>query len=118
MSRWFRFFIVMLLGVGLGLLYGWVIDPVEYIDTYPGTLREDYKADFVLMIAEAYHYERDIELAVGRLGFLGNAPPESHLDSTLYFAVQSGYSASDLELLRELRDALSDEIILNGGDQQ
>ena len=116
MSRLFRFFSVLILGIGIGLLYGWVIDPVEYVDTYPGSLREDYRTDYVLMVAEAYQNERNLELAVGRLGFFGNTPPDSYVDNALYFAVQSGYGASDLGLLRELSDALAVGTDLNGGD--
>jgi hypothetical protein len=46
MSRWTLFFIVLLLGLGLGLLYGWVINPVSYQDTTLDTLRIDYKTDY------------------------------------------------------------------------
>jgi hypothetical protein len=81
-------------------------------------MREDYKTDFVLMVAEAYSHESNPELAVGRLGFLGEAPPESHVESALYFAVQSGYSPTDLELLRELSDAITNGFEQSGGDQK
>lgn len=106
MSRWLRFILVLILGIGIGLLYGWVIDPVEYVDTYPDSLRQDYKTDYVLMVAEAYQAEGDLKLAVERLKFLGEAAPGVYVDNALYFAVQSGYATSDLGLLRTLSDAL------------
>jgi hypothetical protein len=114
MSRWVRFFIVLIIGFGIGLLYGWVIDPVGYVDTFPEALREDYKTDYVLMVAEAYQVDRDINVAIGRLAFLGAAPPENLVDSAMYFGVQKGYTASDLGLLRILSDALQAEIAING----
>lgn len=109
MSRWIRFFIVLIIGFGVGLLYGWVIDPVEYVDTFPETLREDYKADYVLMVAEAYQAEQDIDLAKERLAFLGYIPPESLVEEAMFFAVQSGYTPADLGLLRTLSDDLQAE---------
>jgi hypothetical protein len=106
MSRWIRFFIVLIVGFGIGVLYGWVINPVGYVDTYPEALREDYKTDYVLMVAEVYQVERDINLAINRLVFLGTSPPENLVERALYFGVENGYMASDLGLLRILSDAL------------
>ncbi len=106
MSRWTRFFIVLIVGFGLGLLYGWVIDPVEYVDTGPESLRNDFRADYVLMVAEAYQVERDVNLAVGRLTFLGSGTPAEKVEQAMFFAVQSGYSPVDLGILRTLSDAL------------
>jgi len=108
---------VLFIGIGIGLLYGWVIDPVEYIDTYPESLRDDYRTDYVLMVAEVYQSEKDLELALERLFFLGEAAPEIYVDNALFFAVQSGYGASDLSLLRLLSDALPARNEPNGGDQ-
>ncbi|HIE57174.1 MAG TPA: hypothetical protein EYP88_02935 [Anaerolineales bacterium] len=107
MSRWLRFFFIMLVGVGLGLLYGWVIDPVDYVDTAPTTLRADYKADYVLMVAEIYNADRDAEAAVMRLTYLGDPSPVDSVQNALVSAVEAGYSPDDLRLLRDLADALA-----------
>jgi hypothetical protein len=117
MSRWLRFFIILIICFGIGLLYGWIIDPVDYVDTFPETLRNDYKADYILMVAEAYQVERDIDQAVERLAFLGFTPPESLVENAMYFAVQSGYSPTDLGLLRTLSDALLVERTIEGVTQ-
>jgi len=116
MARWFRFFIVLLLGSGLGLLYGWVIDPVEYVDTSPKSLREDYKTDYVLMVAEVFQSEQELASVFERLSFLGDLDPEIIVDNALYFAVQSGYSSSDLRLLRILSDAITNNTVDFEGD--
>ena len=107
MSRWVRFLIVIAIGFALGLLYGWVIDPVEFIDTTPDTLRDDYKADFVLMVAESYGADRDAQSAVIRLTYLGDPSPLESVENALIFAVDAGYAAEDLRLLRDLADALA-----------
>jgi len=107
MSRWLRFLIVILLGIALGLIYGWVIDPVDYVDTPPNTLRADYKADYVLMVAEIYGVDRDAEMAVRRLTYLGDPSPVDSVQNAMIFAVDAGYAANDLRLLRDLSDAMA-----------
>ena len=47
MSRWTLPLLALLIGIALGLVYGWIISPVEYVDTTPDTLRADYRADYV-----------------------------------------------------------------------
>lgn len=106
MSRWIRFFIAILIGTGLGLLYGWVISPIEYIDTAPGTLRVDYRTDYVLMVAETFSSESDVDLAVRRLGLLGEAPPIELVESAITFAQKAGYTDNDLDLLQVLLNAI------------
>ena len=108
MSRWSRFLIVIALGIVFGLLYGWVIAPVEYVDTTPDTLRADYQTDYVLMVAEIYQMERDLGLAHARLKILGDeiSPAES-AEAALIFAVDAkDYDPEDLRLLRDLSEAL------------
>ena len=63
MSRWFVTLIALALGITLGLVYGWVINPVQYTDVTPDALRIDYRTDYVLMVAEAYRAEQDPALA-------------------------------------------------------
>jgi hypothetical protein len=75
-ARWIGFIIAILVGVALGLGYGWIVSPVHYVDTSPDTLRVDYRTDYVLMVAEAYKNEIDPGLAVRRLALLDNTPPQ------------------------------------------
>jgi len=83
-----------------------VIAPVEYIDTTPETLRADYKADYVLIVAEIYQLERDLGLARARLQVLGEINPTQSAEAALIYAVDAGYASEDLRLLRDLSDAL------------
>ncbi len=106
MSRWFRFFIAILIGFGLSLLYGWVISPVEYVNTTPDTLKIDYTTDYVLMVAEAYQGDGDLNLAVRRLALMGDAPPGEITYQALIFAQKVGYTDVDLALMQTLLNAL------------
>jgi hypothetical protein len=116
MSRWVRFLIVIIVGIALGLLYGWLIDPVEFVDTTPTTLRADYKADYVLMVAEIYSADRDAESAVMRLTFLGDPSPVDSIENAMSFAAEAGYAAEDLRMLRDLADAMAPLTQPSGGD--
>ena len=107
MSRWIRFLIVIAIGIGLGLLYGWLIDPVDFVDTTPNTLRADYKADYVLMVAEIYSTDQNAEAAVIRLTYLGDPSPVVSVENAMIFAVDAGYGSEDLRMLRNLADALA-----------
>src|SRR3989304_3891981 len=63
-----RLVIGLVLGVATGLIYGWIISPVEYINTAPDSLRADYRTDYVLMVAQAYAVEDDLERGRPRPG--------------------------------------------------
>ena len=106
MARWIRFLIAVLVGVALGLLYGWVINPVEFSDTSPDTLRIDYKTDYALMVAEAYSREGDLALAAQRLGELGGASPEESVLQAIVFGEKYHYTSADLAMMRALLSAL------------
>ncbi len=106
MRRWISFILVVLLGIGLGLFYGWVISPVTYVDTAPDLLREDFKTDYVLMVAEAYSADGNVALAVRRLAILGGTAPAELVQNAVLEGTRLGYSPADLERMQELRRGL------------
>lgn len=106
MSRWLSLLLATLIGIGLGLLYGWVIEPVRLVDTTPVSLRADYRSDYVLMVAEAYHADHDAELAARRLSIFGGESPAAIASQALQFGQANGYAPNDLSLLQELVRAL------------
>jgi hypothetical protein len=52
--RIFWFLVAIIVGLIGGMYYGWIVNPVKYVNTTPDTLRYDYKADYALMVAEVY----------------------------------------------------------------
>lgn len=106
MRRWVYFLVAILVGLAVGLYYGWVISPVQYVDTAPDTLREDYQVDYVLMVAEAYQVEDDLARAVRRLALLGGDLPEEIVGDAIAGARALGYTDEDLALMETLRDDL------------
>jgi hypothetical protein len=106
MSRLTKFLIAVILGAAAGLFYGWVVNPVEYVDIAPESLRVDYKTDYVLMVAEAYQVDHDMGLAVRRLAVLGSAAPTIIVANALSYALQHEYASQDLSLLQSLGEGL------------
>ncbi|MCJ7584757.1 MAG: hypothetical protein MUO30_08305 [Anaerolineales bacterium] len=115
MSRWIKFFIVIALGLAAGLVYGWVISPVEYTNTAPDTLRAFYRCDYVLMVAEVFHSDQNIDHAARRLGILGSEPPARIASQALEYARLANFPASDLALLQSLTAALQTWQPASGG---
>jgi hypothetical protein len=107
MSRWTKFLIAMAIGAAAGLFYGWVVNPVEYVDMSPQSLRVDYKSDFVLMVAESYQADHDLGLSVRQLALLGGAKPTDIVANALDYGLQHDYAAQDLYLIRSLGEAVA-----------
>jgi hypothetical protein len=106
MSRWTKFLVAVILGAAAGLFYGWVVNPVEYVDIAPGSLRVDYKTDYVLMVAESYQVDQNLGLVVRRLALLGSSAPTEIVANALSYALQHEYASQDLSLLQSLGEAL------------
>jgi len=106
MPRWLFSLIALAIGIGLGLFYGWEINPVQFVDTTPASMRADYRADYVLMTAEAYHADQNTELAIRRLAVLGSSSPAQIAAQALQSAQSLGYTRNDIALLQDLTRAL------------
>ncbi len=61
----------LVLGLALGLLFGWVISPVEWINGEPAQLRDDLRVDYLRMVIDSYATNQDENLAVSRYEILG-----------------------------------------------
>jgi hypothetical protein len=105
-SLWIFIVFALLAGVGIGIAYGWYVDPVDYFDIPPDTLRADYKADYVLMTAEAYRSEQDPGLAARRLAIFGTQSPSAIAADGLAYARSNSFSDAEITLIQELVTAL------------
>jgi len=105
-TRWIFILIALILGVGAGLAYGWIIDPIKFFDLTPDTLRADYKTDYVLMTAEAYRFEQDPGTAARRLAIFGAQTPSAIASEALDYARTNGFPDSDIALIQELVTAM------------
>ncbi len=108
MSRWIRFLIAMAIGAAGAMFYGWRVNPVRYTDTTLDTLRVDYKTDYVLMVAEAYRSEGDIDLAARRLALISTDKPSKAVTTAIQEAKSIPYPTTDIEVMQALGDAFKD----------
>jgi len=106
MSRWLTALLITAIGVAAGLSYGLYLAPVEYVDTTPASLRIDFRTDYVLMVAERFHADRDQAGALRRISILATGSPAAICAEAISFAKASSYSAHDVQLLEELSRAM------------
>ena len=110
MSRYALFGITIFLGFIFAVYYGWAVRPLAAANAAPVLLREDYRADYVVMVAEAFHADHNTERAIAALGFLGveGEPynPYAFVSDALTFGTENDYAVVDLELLQALAAAL------------
>ena len=109
MSRRFLIGLVLALvvGIGAGLIIGWVISPVRYVDTAPSSLQQTYRDDYVLMIATVYSRDKDLVAASAALRELGFSAPGPAVEATAKRLMQKPQApADDLRRLAGLAAAL------------
>ncbi len=105
-SAWLPLLLGFGLGLAGGLLYTWVINPVEYVETAPGSLREDFKADYLALIAAAYSSSGDLARARARLALFEGLNPVGELAALAQRRQAAGHPQSEAQALAELAAAL------------
>mgnify|MGYP001191718974 CR=1 FL=1 len=101
-KRLIGFILAILLGLAAALVYGWGFSPAEPRNTSLASLRKDYQADYVLMVAEAYPNVEDTGKAIDLLKQLNSQDPVKAVDQALLTAQSLGYSESDLRTIVNL----------------
>ncbi len=61
----------LILGILLGIIYGWVINPVQWTDASIEHLRIDLQEDYLRMTIDSYAINKDVQLAQQRYAQLG-----------------------------------------------
>lgn len=125
----------LVLGLILGIIYAWVISPVEWTDASISHLRADLKEDYLRMAITAYGENKDVDVARRRYDELGEdkeqylqavlgnpaqVNPQAILDFQLAVAVQGQPEATEAEkegssIWGTLLTALCLVVILGGG---
>lgn len=98
------FWLLIGLGLGLsaGLIYAWLINPVQYYDTTPPLLRADYQERWIRLSALAHSVEGDTERTRLRLKALPEATIQRVLRQTFEDAVRDGRPLATLKRMAEL----------------
>jgi hypothetical protein len=93
-------------GVGLGLLIGWVIAPVKYVDTDISDLSVEHKEEYTLLVASAYSLDGDLDKAQARLEKLGVPNLRVWVDPLVERYIDEGMDEADIRALADLAHAL------------
>jgi len=111
--RFIFFFLAILVGIGAGLAFGWMMMPPAAPTNAPlGSLRADFKTDLVLMVAEGFHTEPDSMQALTQLDKLDESDPITLLGNSIQYAQAIGYPEEDLKLMQDLLNSMDAEIYL------
>lgn len=107
-EKWFPLLFGIILGLALGLYYAWVVNPVEYLETAPAALRDEYKADYYNLIALAYDSTGDIERAQSRLAQIPDSNPAGTLSQLAQTRLAAGRPDNEVRALALLAAALGE----------
>lgn len=106
MRSWAIVALGIAVGLALGLLYTWIIDPIELTNTYPALLRADYRRDWVRLTALSYALDEDLEQARARLDDLPDEDVSAALSELIEDYAAAGRPAATLRRLSKLAQAL------------
>jgi len=85
--------LAVVVGFALGLLYGWVINPPDFVDATPAHLRADLQEDYLRMAIDSYLVNQNSDLAVHRWQGLGQAAVDA------YTRIQQSPKGADPQLI-------------------
>lgn len=69
----------VILGIVLGIVYAWLISPVQYVDGAPDALHSSFKDQYRRLIASTYQVDGDLARARLRLSTLADPDPAAAL---------------------------------------
>lgn len=101
----------LLIGLGLGLVYSWLISPVRVLDAEPVALRADFKDQYRSVIAAAYTATGNLPRARARLALLGDPDPIGALNAQAQRSLANSQSDEQADQLAALASALGQETV-------
>jgi hypothetical protein len=73
-KRVLAFFVGIAMGIGLAMLIGWTLFPMDHEEITPASMRADYQAEYVRLIAITYQANGNLARAEARLRALEGQP--------------------------------------------
>jgi hypothetical protein len=99
----------LLIGMGLGLVYTWLISPHGITEAQPSALRADFKDQYRSVIAAAYVATGNLPRAQARLSVLGDADPIDALNAQAQRMLASAQTFERADDVAALASALDQE---------
>ena len=110
-TRVLLFIVMIAVGAGAGLAYGWLLKPAAAPQEADlSRLRADFKTDLVLMAAEQFAKTQDPLLALDELAKVEPKNPYSLLVNAINYAQEVGYQPEDLAKMQALIEAIDPAI--------
>ncbi|MBN1249364.1 MAG: hypothetical protein JXC32_17015 [Anaerolineae bacterium] len=97
------------LGIGLAMLIGWVLFPIQQPEIAPSSMRADYQAEYVRLVAQTYRADGDLAAAERRLRALEQEPFTEPLVTLVETWIADGRSEALIQPLALLAQALAVE---------
>jgi len=94
------------IGTSCSLYYTWEVSPVKLVDNEPYALHDDYADEYLLLIAQKYALEKDLDVALLYLSDLQLDDPGKFVSNRTEYMINSGYSQFDIKAMVALADAL------------
>jgi len=94
--------VAVALGLAAGLGYAWGVNPVSYTDTSPASLRDDFRADYLTLVASAYDATGDLPRARARLALFAYADPSPLLAALAQQRLGQGWPEAEARALARL----------------
>lgn len=98
--------LTMVVGLAGGLLYTWVLDPIESYDTTPDALRAEDKLVYLALLGDLYVAEDDLSRAEARLAELDIEADGLVLAGLIEQYLDSGGRPEEVRNLARLAEAL------------
>ncbi len=105
-KRQIGFMIAILVGLFAGLIIGWLLIKTPVRNASLDSLRGDYQADYVLMVAEKFAADQDVLTATALLRDISPSDPAASIKQALILGQQLGYSQRELQLITLLETAM------------
>lgn len=96
------------IGIVMGVFYSWLVSPVQFLNTDPGSLHPDFRSEYRALIAQAYLADGDIGRAQGRLALLRDVNPDAELARQSERAEQANRPEREVEALAALATGLKE----------
>ena len=109
------FIVGLLLGLAAGLYYSWSVNPVEYVDSAPASLRQNFKQDYLALIASAYAQTGDLQRTRARLAALQLEDPAGELSRLAQSRLAAGRPEAEVLALAQLAAVLGERPLPGGG---
>ena len=110
-TRILLFIVMIAVGAGAGLAYGWLLKPAAAPQEADlSRLRADFKTDWVLMAAEQFAETQDPLLALDELAKVEPKDPYALLVNAINYAQGVGYQPEDLAKMQALIEAIDPAI--------